>query len=440
MKFYNRADELEILSHADALKAKHSVFSMIIGRRRVGKTTLVLQDFSKDEVLYFFISKKDETLLCEEFAEEIKDKLKIPLFGQIRSFEELFSYVLEIAKSRKFTLIIDEFQEFYKINSSIYSSMQKLWDINKNSTNLHLITCGSVYSLMKKIFEDNKEPLFGRADFKIDLKPLGVNVLKEILTDYNAYSNQNLLDFYILTGGIAKYIELFVLYESFDKDDMIDKILKTNSIFLDEGRARLIEEFGKDYATYFSILSLIATSKTSKSEIESILNKNISGYLHRLEADYSIIKSIKPIGAKPNSKVQKYEIVDNFLAFWFRFIYKNQSLVELENFEKLKFIVERDWSTFSGKFLKKLFIELIKEEKKYTQIGSYWERGNQNEIDIVAIDELNKELLICEVKLSKKRLDYNALVLKSKKLIQMYKNYKVEYKLLSIEDLNNEEF
>ena len=440
MKFYNRADELEILSHADALKAKHSVFSMIIGRRRVGKTTLVLQDFSKDEVLYFFISKKDETLLCEEFAEEIKDKLKIPLFGQIRSFEELFSYVLEIAKSRKFTLIIDEFQEFYKINSSIYSSMQKLWDINKNSTNLHLITCGSVYSLMKKIFEDNKEPLFGRADFKIDLKPLGVNVLKEILTDYNAYSNQNLLDFYILTGGIAKYIELFVLYESFDKDDMIDKILKTNSIFLDEGRARLIEEFGKDYATYFSILSLIATSKTSKSEIESILNKNISGYLHRLEADYSIIKSIKPIGAKPNSKVQKYEIVDNFLAFWFRFIYKNQSLVELENFEKLKFIVERDWSTFSGKFLKKLFIELIKEEKKYTQIGSYWERGNQNEIDIVAIDELNKELLVCEVKLSSKRLNYNALVLKSKKLIEKYKNYKIEYKLLSVEDLNNEEF
>ena len=440
MKFYNRTDELEILSNADALKAKHSVFSMIIGRRRVGKTTLVLQEFSKDEVLYFFISKKNEALLCEEFIEEIKDKLKIPMFGQIRSFEELFSYVLEIAKSRKFTLIIDEFQEFYKINSSIYSSMQKLWDINKNSTNLHLITCGSVYSLMKKIFEDNKEPLFGRVDFKIDLKPLGVNVLKEILTDYNAYSNQNLLDFYILTGGIAKYIELFVLYESFDKDDMIDKILKTNSIFLDEGRARLIEEFGKDYATYFSILSLIATSKTSKSEIESILNKNISGYLHRLEADYSIIKSIKPIGAKPNSKVQKYEIVDNFLAFWFRFIYKNQSLVELENFEKLKFIVERDWSTFSGKFLKKLFIELIKEEKKYTQIGSYWERGNQNEIDIVAIDELNKELLICEVKLSKKRLDYNALVLKSKKLIQMYKNYKVEYKLLSIEDLNNEEF
>ncbi len=438
MKFYNRVDELDILKRANFLANKHSIFTMVIGRRRVGKTTLVLQDFSKEEVLYFFISKKNEALLCEEFIEEIKDKLKIPIFGQINSFEELFSYILEIAKTRKFTLIIDEFQEFYKINSSIYSTMQKLWDLNKNKTNLHLITCGSIYSLMKKIFEDKKEPLFGRVDFKIDLKPLHVNVLKDVLNENNAYSNQNLLDFYMLTGGIAKYIELFVLYESFNKDNMINEILKSNSIFLDEGRARLVEEFGKDYTTYFSILSLIATSKTSKSEIESILNKNISGYLHRLEVDYSIIKSIKPIGAKVNSKVQKYEIVDNFLVFWFRFIYKNQSLVELENFEKLKFIVKRDWSTFSGKFLEKLFIELIKQEKKYTLIGSYWERGNQNEIDIVAVDELNKEILICEVKLSKKRLDYNALVLKSKKLIEKYKNYTVEYKLLSIEDLSGD--
>jgi len=436
MKFYNRTAEIGILKKADSLKQKHSIFSMVIGRRRVGKTALVLQDFSKDEVLYFFISKKNETLLCEEFLEEIKDKLKVSIFGEIRSFEELFSYLLEIAKTRKFTLILDEFQEFYKINSSIYSTMQKLWDLNKNSTHLHLITCGSIYSLMKKIFEDKGEPLFGRVDFKIDLKPLHVSTLKEILNDNNAYTNQNLLDFYILTGGIPKYIELFVLYESYNKKDMINDILQSNSIFLDEGRARLVEEFGKDYATYFSILSLIATSKTSKSELESILNKNISGYLHRLESDYSIIKSIKPIGAKVNSKVQKYEIVDNFLAFWFRFIYKNQSLVELENFEKIKFIVKRDWNTFSGKFLEKLFIELLKQENKYTLMGSYWERGNQNEIDIVAVDELNKELLICEVKLSRKRLDYNALVLKSKKLIEKYKHYKINYKLLSIEDLS----
>ena len=217
---------------------------------------------------------------------------------------------------------------------------------------------------------------------------------------------------------------------------MIDTIIEPNSIFLDEGRNRLIEEFGKEYGTYFSILSLIASSKTSRTEIESILERNISGHLTRLENDYNIIKAVKPINAKVNSKVQKYEIVDNFLAFWFRFIFKYQSLIEAESFNRLKDIVRRDISTFKGRYLEKLFIELIKEKQSFTKIGSYWERNNQNEIDIVAIDDIDKQILICEVKLSPKRLNHNELVLKSQKLIQDYKNYQVTYKLLSLNNLD----
>lgn len=435
MKFYNREEELKILKEADRAKKKHSVLTILIGRRRVGKTTLALQDFSKEKSLYFFVSKKSEQLLCEEFIDEVTTKLDVKIFGNITSFEKLFEYILELGKSKSFTLIIDEFQEFQRINPSIYSSMQKLWDLNKSSTNIHLIICGSVYSLMKKIFEDNKEPLFGRADFKIDLKPLKVSVLKDILKEHKNYTNQNLVDFYALTGGIAKYIELFVLYDAFNLKDMIDKIVTTNSIFLNEGRNRLIEEFGKEYGTYFSVLSLIASSKTSKSEIESILERNISGHLYRLENDYNIIKSIKPIGAKINSKRQKYEIVDNFLSFWFRFIYKYQSLIEAENFERLKEIIFRDFDTFKGKLLEKLFIELLKERQIFTTIGSYWESANQNEIDIVAIDEVNKNILICEVKVSSKRLNKNALIQKSINLVKKYNDYDVEYKLLSTDDI-----
>ena len=435
MKFYNREDELGILKRADKLKEKQAIMTMLIGRRRVGKTTLVLQPFSSHQTLYFFVAKKNEALLCEEFSQEISSKLDIKIVGEIKKFEVLFEYLLELGKTQTFTIIVDEFQEFYKINSSIYSSIQKLWDLHKNESKIHFIACGSVYSLMKKIYEDKKEPLFGRADFKIDLKPLKLSVLKEILQDYDSYTPKNLLDFYVLTGGVAKYIELFVLYESLDEQRMIDEIVKQNSLFLDEGKNRLIEEFGKEYGTYFSILSLIASSKTSKTEIESILEKNISGHLNRLESDYSIIKSIKPMGAKVNAKVQKYEIVDNFLAFWFRFIYKYSSLVEAESYERLKSIIARDFSTFKGKFLEKLFIELLKEKQIYTSIGNYWERGNQNEIEIVAVDEIDKKILLCEVKLAKKRLNYEELVKKSVKLLEKYKTYDVEYRLLSLEDI-----
>jgi AAA+ ATPase superfamily predicted ATPase len=288
---------------------------------------------------------------------------------------------------------------------------------------------------MKKIFENAHEPLFGRADFKLHLQPFHGSTLKEILHDYGAYSSCNLLDFFILTGGVAKYIELFINAQAFDRISMINEIVNPHGLFLDEGRNRLIEEFGKEYGVYFSILSLIANSKTSKGEIESILEKNISGYLYRLENDYNIIKSIKPINAKPNSKVQKYEIVDNFLSFWFRFIFKYQSLIEAGSFEKLKEIILRDFDMFSGKFLEKLFVDQFKEQQQFTHIGSYWERGNQNEIDIVAIDELEKTMMICEVKLAKKRLELSVLEAKAKKLLTDYPDYTIQWKLLSLEDV-----
>lgn len=435
MKFYNRNNELALLKKADALKNEHSVMTILIGRRRIGKTTLALQPFTKEPKLYFFVSKKEESLLCEEFLEEIKDKLALPVFGEIKTFENLFALLMQAAKSISFTLVIDEFQEFERINASIYSVMQRIWDTNKSSTKMHLILSGSIYSLMKKIFENSHEPLFGRADFKLHLQPFHVSTLKEILHDYSAYNPKNLLDFFMLTGGVAKYIELFINVKAFDRISMINEIVNPNGLFLDEGRNRLIEEFGKEYGVYFSILSLIANSKTSKGEIESILEKNISGYLYRLENDYNIIKSIKPINAKPNSKVQKYEIVDNFLYFWFRFIFKYQSLIEAGSFEKLKEIILRDFDMFSGKFLEKLFVDQFKENQRFTHIGSYWERGNQNEIDIVAIDELEKTLMICEVKLARKRLDQNVLEAKAKKLLANYSNYVIQWKLLSLEDV-----
>lgn len=422
------------------LKQNHSIMTMILGRRRVGKTALSLQEYSTDPKLYFFISKKNEALLCEEFIEEIETRLNKNVIGQITQFEDLFSYLIEIAKTEKFTLIIDEFQEFFKINPSIYSSIQKIWDLNKANTHMHFIACGSIFSLMKKIYEDQKEPLFGRADYKINLKPLKVNILKQILTEQNQYSPDNLLDFYILTGGIAKYIELFVLYKSFNLKQMIERIVSENSLFLDEGKNRLIEEFGKEYTTYFSILSLIASSKTSKPAIESILEKNISGHLFRLEHDYNIIKSIKPISSKPNSKVQKYQIEDNFLNFWFRFIYKYQSMVEAENYQRLKTIIHRDFHTFRGKFLEKLFIDCLKEKQKYTQIGSWWQRGNKNEIDIVAIDDIDKEILIAEVKLSSSKLNSQTrdkLIRKSTSLVEKYHDYAIDYQLLCLEDIEH---
>ena len=197
----------------------------------------------------------------------------------------------------------------------------------------------------------------------------------------------------------------------------------------------MIEEFGKGYTTYFSILSLIASSKTSRTEMESILERNIGGYLEKLESEYQIIKKIKPIFAKEGSRTVKYEIIDNFFNFWFRFIYKYRSAIELENYEYVKKIVKRDYETYSGKFLESYFHEKLRLGYEYSAIGNYWERGNQNEIDIVAINDDEKRMLIGEVKRNSKKIDLHKVEQKALKLTSKYRKYSVEYRGFSLGDM-----
>jgi hypothetical protein len=314
--------------------------------------------------------------------------------------------------------------------------MQNLWDSYKDRTKLNLVLSGSVYSLMKKIFEDKKEPLFNRADMKIHLKPFNIATLEEILSEhYEGFTQEDILSFYTLTGGVAKYVELFVTFEAFSLNKQLDLIFDENSLFLEEGKNLLVEEFGKEYTSYFSILSLIASGKTSRSEIQNILQKDIGGYLDRLEKEYSIIKRVKPIFAKEGSRVLKYALEDNFFSFWFRFIYKYKSAIEIENYEYVKNIVQRDYATYSGKFLEKLFIEKLKQTNNYSNIGTYWERGNKNEIDIVAINEEKKTMLIAEVKRNPKKISLEKLKTKAQKLLQKHPEYSVEYVGYSLEDI-----
>jgi len=436
MDFYNRINELQYFSEIKERSKKNSQMTVLVGRRRIGKTRLILKSIEKDIFLYFFVAKKSEKLLCDEFIEEIKNKLDIPIFGKISKFKDLFALLMETSKNKHFTIVIDEFQEFNSINSAIYSEMQNIWDRNKEYSKLNLILSGSVYSLMTKIFENSKEPLFGRANERIYLKPFNIDTLKNILKEnFKDYKNIDLLAFYIFTGGVPKYIELFIDKKAFTYKKMLNEIFRENSYFIDEGKNILIEEFGKEYSIYFSILSLIASSKTSRPEIESILEINIGGYLDKLENEYSIIKKVRPILSKPKSRVIKYNIEDNFLSFWFRFIYKNRSAVEIENFNYIKDIVTRDFETYSGRLLEKYFSEKLSLTKQYSLIGNYWEKANKNEIDIVAVNQIEKKILFAEVKLNKKNISLNKLKEKSKKLLQKFKKFNVEYRAFSLEDI-----
>ncbi len=437
MRFYDREDELRILEDIYSQSAEYGKMTVITGRRRVGKT-LLAGKFSEDKKhLYFFISKKAESLLCAEFAEQIRELYDDLIFGEIRNFSQIFELLLIKAKQERFVLIIDEFQEFFNINPSVYSELQKLWDKYKFQTKLNVIFIGSVYSLMTKIFQDKKEPLFGRADRIMYIKPFRIAVIKKILSDSNAYNEENLFFHYLFTGGNPRYEEILINNKCFSLDQIIEFTFSHDSPFLKEGRNSLIEEFGKDHGIYFSIIELISQSKTSRSEIESIIEKSVGGQIDKLEKDYDIISPVRPFGSKKNTRSVKYYIKDNFIRFWFRFIYRYSSAVESGNFEYVKNIVRRDISVYSGKILEMFFSELISESGAYGTIGNYWETGNANEIDIVAADDLNKKLLFAEVKMNKSKFRLQDLKKKSLRLQEIYKGYKFEYKCLSLSDVKD---
>jgi AAA+ ATPase superfamily predicted ATPase len=242
----------------------------------------------------------------------------------------------------------------------------------------------------------------------------------------------------MLTGGVAKYVELLVDAGAFTLEKILNEVFAENSLFLDEGKNALIDEFGKDYGNYFSILSLIASSKTSRVEMESIMGIQIGGFLDRLETDFGLISKVRPTFSKPNSRSVKYQINDNFLHFWFRFIYKYRSAIELDNLNYVKEIVMRDYATFSGLVLEKYFTEKLLSQESFSKIGSYWEKANQNKIDMVAINEFEKRMVIAEVKRNSGNISIPNLQKKAEKITQQFPDYRIEFRGFSMDDMQHD--
>ncbi len=434
MKFYYRDEQLQELTELQVQSNETSKMAVLLGRRRIGKTSLAMEFVKETKSVYLFIAKKSETLLCESFVAEIKNKLNISIHGKIESFKEIFKLLLEYTKTNSLTLIVDEFQEFFNINPAVYSDIQELWDLHKNQSRLLVIFIGSVYSLMHKIFENEKEPLFGRADRMIHLRPFSIEQTYFILNDYGIKDIETLFEFYVVTGCVPKYLDMLLTNKCSDINSMLDFMLKENSPFLNEGRNQLIEEFGKDYLIYFSILELIARGKTSSSEIQSIIHKNVTSYLDKLESVYRVIRKFRPIDAKPNAKLVRYQIIDNFLQFWFRFFHRNRNALEIHNYEYVKEIIKQGFRSYSGKVMEKMFVELLAASKQFNRIGTYWEKGHRDEIDIVAINDMKKVIVAAEVKRNAKKNSQARLEHRASNLLKHYADYNIQYLRLSLED------
>lgn len=439
MKFFDRTEEIASLREIREMAKNNAQFTVVTGRRRIGKTSLIWKAYDDAPILYFFVARKAESDLCEDYRLEIENKLGIPTIGRAEHFADMFEFLMKLSIERPVTLFIDEFQDFFRVNKSVYSDMQRIWDIYSPKAHMNLIVCGSIYSMMTKIFKDKKEPLYNRQTRFMTVRPFTPSVLKEILSEYHpGHTSEDLLALYSFTGGVAKYVQLLVDAGATSKERMLEQIVKADSIFLGEGKSILIEEFGKDYGIYFSILSAIARGKTSRSEIEIVVGREIGGYLTKLENEYEIIAKKQPLFEKSSTKNVRYTIEDNFFTFWFRFIYKYSYMLEIENYESLKTIINRDYETFSGLMLERYFRRVLINRQAYTRIGGWWDRKGENEIDIVAENELDNQATFFEVKRNAGNIDIEVLKQKASAFLRAtgeLKGYDISYKGLSMDDM-----
>lgn len=185
MKFYDRKKEIEILRRNWEKSAEHSLFTVMIGRRRIGKTLLLLKTEQEQKMLYLYVSKDNERVLVEKFQKVAEEVLGLHVYGRMETFAQFFEQIMKYGKEHHFTIVFDEFQNFLKVNPAIPSHIQDIWDRYHESTMVNLVACGSIYSMMHKIFDNDDEPLYGRKDCEIRLKPFRISIIKEILHDYN---------------------------------------------------------------------------------------------------------------------------------------------------------------------------------------------------------------------------------------------------------------
>ena len=393
IKFIGRGKELNKLNEI----SKDNFFLIVKGRRRIGKTLLLRKSFPKAIYIFIWPDKSIEWIL-----EQISNEYKLP---QFKNFGSLLEYLFEQDK----IIIIDEFQNLLNVDKSIYGEIQNVIDERKQKKKVfQLAVAGSSYSLMNKVFYDSASPLYGRKTHEIDLGNLDIRSLFKEL----GISLEEFIELWSVFEGVPYYYELIDLKKT-ARDNIFNLILSKDSQLREEGKAILSVEFGKDSRTYNTVLVAISEGKTKLNEISSLFNnkKNESiKYLDILRREFNLVKKMTPITENPaKSRIGKYEIIDNFLSFWFYFYDKNRSYAEQERFDEILKYFNNEFNAFVGRKFEKLVISLIKEKKilseiDFSSIGNQWGKSEAEayEIDLVALNEAKKEILFGECKWKEK--------------------------------------
>ncbi len=410
MKFYDRTAEMEELERIHDLSAGTMHMTVIVGRRRVGKTRLVEEFVGKRPHIYFFVSRKSSPMLLEDFSEAIRE-----FFGTSPHFtrwDDLFEYIF-VHSGGQMVLAIDEFQNFRYSAPEVFSILQKAYDRHKERGGVHIIALGSYISMMTKIFQDSKEPLFGRATEIMHLRELTARTVFSITSDMG-FSPEEGMELYSVFGGLPKYYVM--LDEQGLKGAKVPEILKKSffsdfPLLRDEVKSMLVEDFGANYSVPFSILEAIAHGYGRFTEISDktgIKRESLSKYIQTLRDDFGLITAISPVTKDRRSKSTRYRISDNLIDFWFRFVFSQSSLIETGNFDAALARALASLPAFVSARFEDVVRDSVRKKLGYEITGSWWSRTGE-EIDVLALSRGKREALFGEVKWRNRKIACKAL-------------------------------
>lgn len=411
MKFYDRVNELKRVSEfREIVETKGSRVLVITGRRRIGKTRLAIESVKSANHLYFFTKKKRINEIITEWSEEVKKKFGDIFYGNFPNIEEFLKFLLDFSAKNPLVIIFDEVQNLLLSDSSAFGTFQKVYDLYKEKSHALLIFLGSSFSLMNKIFKNAKEPLFGRASDIMTISYLPLKAQEEILKDADLFSGENILHLFSIFDGIPKYIEELVDIGHKEFKENLKFLLTDREFLWDEGENLLKEEFGKEYSSYYSIMSAISKGRRKLNDIEQFTGiKDAGVYLKNLEETYKMISRRLPVTARSvKERDGRYYMRDNFLDFWFRFVEARRNLKEIDRAEEAFVEIWEQLPVYEGRKLEDMTIRKMIEENPleihFTRTGKYWDRKGAVEMDAVFIDDREHKVYLFEVKINRQKI------------------------------------
>ena len=402
-RFVDREQEMATLQ--SEYERDGSALVVLYGRRRVGKTTLISEFIKNKKALFFLASEESESQNRLAFQEKAADFLNSNLLKnvEVKSWDVLFRAIMDSHFDSKPVIVLDEFQYLGKSNPAFPSVFQRIWEEILKDRQVMVILCGSLISMMQSQTLAYDSPLYGRRTAQIRLKQIPFAYYHQFFPDK---SRKELIEMYAVTGGVPKYIELFS--QSKDIYSAIEKCVLNRSGYLYDEPYFLLQQEVSEVGSYFSIIKAIAAGNTKLSSIAGVLevkSTSLTKYLKTL-IDLDILEREVPVTEDSPEKSKKglYKIKDNYLRFWFAFVYPNMSFIESGHgrivMDKIRKSLVRNHIAFVYEDICRERMWEINAEGVwpfyFSKLGRYWD--SKEGIDIAAIDPDGKNLILGECK------------------------------------------